>query len=1058
VTPRYAPSRSSRVARLFGRIEGGALLGAIGLLSLSAWGADLPLPDLTWRLVGPFRAGWATVGAGIPDQPDTFFFGGAGGGIWKSTNAGRTWAPISDGAGIVSVGAMAIAASDPKIIYVGSGQTHPRYDIAAGDGMYRSSDGGATWQHLGLREVRHIGRIVVDPRNANIVTVAAMGALFGGSQHRGVYRSVDGGKSWTQPLFVDERTGVVDLAADPQRPSIMFAAAWQARDWPWLSYFQPIAGPGSGLYKSVDGGKTWKAHKGEGWPQGALGRITLAVTPYKRKARIYASIDGENVGGIWRSDDDGEHWQRVNEDANKLSGWYFARLLVAHDNPDVVYSGGRGLLRSTDAGKTFVEIKGAPGGDDYHDLWINPKHPERWITATDQGAVVSIDNGKTWSDWYNQPTGQFYHLAADNRFPYSLYSGQQDCGTVAVATRSDYGALSYRDWHPVGGDERDYDIPDPVDPKIVYGSGLGGRISRWDARTGQVANVSPWPIRTYGTRPTSVKYRYTWITPLAVSAKAPHALYVGNQFLWRSLDRGDRWEMISPDLAGARDPAKDCDGQVAVADATACGYGVIFSIAPSPHRNDEIWIGTDNGRVQLTRDGGKHWAEVTPKDLPAWSRINSIDVSPLDPGTAYVVADNHRQDDFQPYAWRTRDYGKTWQAIAANLPRDHFVAVLRADPVKRGLLYAGTDHAVHVSLDDGVHWQPLQQNLPHAWVRDLLVHGNDLAAATQGRAIWVLDDVTPLRQLAADLAQRPAHLFAPATALRVRHNNNVDTPLPPETPLARNPPAGAIIDYWLAGDATTPVKLSILDVAGKLVREFSSDDRPQRRTADRYFAEAWLKDPAPLPASAGMHRFVWDLRYPQPQASSYEYSIAAIFGENTPLLPQGPLVLPGEYTVMLKAAGQELRAPLTVKLDPRLRVSSTALLASLDFSRQAGRGLEEAFLAAGQLEAARKQLEGKAAAADWLARSDPLAKKKEGRESDFKTISEAIAALETDVEAVDAAPTAAQRLALTQYTAELRKSAALWATLREEATKQFGVRLPNADEIESRAEGSKERP
>ncbi|MBL6749845.1 MAG: hypothetical protein ISP90_04950, partial [Nevskia sp.] len=768
------------------------------LLPLLAQGqsaAPVPLPDLSWRLLGPFRAGWSTVATGIPDRPDTFLFGAAGGGVWMTRNAGLSWQPVSDAAGIESVGALAIAPANADVIYAGGGQPEPRYDIAAGGGMYRSADGGKTWQHLGLEAVRHIGAIVVDAQDPDTVTVAAPGHLFGPDRNRGIYRSQDGGKTWAQVLYIDEQTGVVDLAADPAHPQTLFAAAWHARNWPWLSYFEPIAGDSSGLYKSQDGGRTWARLNGAGWPGGALGRIGLAVADTAQGTRVYAAVDSESAGGIWRSDDGGASWQRVNADADTFGNWYFARLTVAPDNPDTVYATGQSIRRSTDGGKTFTEIKGAPGGDDYHSLWINPRHPERWVAASDQGTTVSLDGGASWSDWYNQPTGQFYHLAADQRFPYWIYSGQQDSGTVALASRSDYGALGARDWHPVGGDERDYDIPDPADPQIVYGSGLGGHVSRWDARSGQSSNISPWPVGSYGKRPDTVKYRYTWITPLVATHKPPYSILLGSQVLFQSADRGTHWRTISPDLTGKQEDsargARNCAGSVAVADARACGYGVIYTIAPSPLANDEIWVGTDDGLVQLTRDGGRHWLEVTPPGLPAWARIDSIDPSALAPGTAYAVADNHRQDDFSPHAWRTRDWGKTWQRIDQGLPPDQFLAVLRADPLRPGLLYAGSDRGVYVSLDDGAHWQPLQLNLPAAWVRDLLVHGNDLIAATQGRAIWVLDDVSPLRQLAAAGDDGATRLFAPAPAWRIRADNNRDTPPPPETPLGRNPPAGA---------------------------------------------------------------------------------------------------------------------------------------------------------------------------------------------------------------------------------------------------------------------------
>ncbi|MFI4970067.1 MAG: WD40/YVTN/BNR-like repeat-containing protein, partial [Lysobacterales bacterium] len=638
---------------------------------------DAQLAGLEWRLLGPFRGGWGTMATGIPDQPDTFYFGAAGGGVWKTNDAGATWQSRSDGLDAAPIGAIAIAPSNPNVIYAGSGHPEPRYDIAAGDGLYKSTDGGAHWSHAGLAATRHIGAILVDAKNPDTVLVGALGHIFGPNPERGVFRSIDGGRSWTRTLFVDDSTGVVDLAADPAQPNLVFAAAWTARNWPWLSYFTPIVGAGSAIYKSADGGVTWQRLGGEGWPAGELGRIGLGVTHLGNGAtRIYASIDSADHGGLYRSDDGGGHWQRVN-DAKAVSTWYESRLTVAPDDPDTLYTVGQSIHKSSDAGKTFTIIKGAPGGDDYHHLWINPKNPQRMITASDQGTVVSVDGGRHWSDWYNQPTGQFYHLAADNRFPYWIYSGQQDSGTVGIASRSDYGAISFRDWHPVGGDERDYDLPDPDDANIVYGSGLGGRISRWDSRTGEVQNVSPWPVSSYGARGTEVKYRYTWFTPIAFSAQAPYALYSGSQVLFRSLDKGRHWDVISPDLTGKRDDAQHCDGDVPVGHASVCGYGVIFSIAPSPHANDEIWIGTDNGRVQLTRDGGRSWNDVTPKSVSDWAKISSLDVSALDAGTAYAAVDNHRQDDFRPRILRTHDYGRTWSAITNGLPDGHFVSVVR---------------------------------------------------------------------------------------------------------------------------------------------------------------------------------------------------------------------------------------------------------------------------------------------------------------------------------------------------------------------------------------------
>ncbi|MGH8042777.1 MAG: WD40/YVTN/BNR-like repeat-containing protein [Rudaea sp.] len=1001
-----------------------------------------PVPDLAqamhWRLVGPFRGGWSTMAAGIPDRPNTFYFGAAGGGVWKTDDAGATWHSLGDRLPASSVGALAVAPSDSNVIYVGTGQVAARYDVAAGNGVYKSTDGGKTWTSAGLAATRHIGAILVDPKNANTVLVGALGHYFGPNAERGVFRSTDAGKTWKRTLFIDADTGVVDLATDPGNADIVYAAAWQVRNYPWLSYFQPNAGPGSGVYKSTDGGQTWKRLSGNGWPTVTLGRIGLATTV---GGRVYAVINAapnsgnvphaaaHDEGGLYRSDHGGAHWQRVSGE-----GWlendYFCRIAVDPSDRDRIYATGQSIRVSDDGGAHWHIFKGAPGGDDYHFVWINPKHPDHLITASDQGTVVSVDGGAHWSDWYNQPTGQFYHLAADNRFPYWIYSGQQDSGTVGIASRSDYGVLSFRDWHPVGGDERDYDVPDPQDANIVYGSGLGGRLSRWDARTGEVQNISPWPQSSYGERPTSVKYRYTWITPIAVSQLPPYPLYQGAQVLFRSLDKGASWQTISPDLSAKNANAKHCDGNLAAAAARACGYGVIFSIGLSPRDNNEIWIGTDDGTIQLTRDGGKHWQNVTPKSIPAWAKVASIDVSATQPGAAYAAIDNHRQDDFRPRALRTHDYGKTWTQIDSGFPANGFVDVVRADPVTVGLLYAGTDSGVFVSYDDGAHWQSLQRNLPTAWVRDLLVHDRDLIAATQGRAIWVLDDLTPLRQY-AKLASNSDVLFDPAVAMRVRGSQNKDTPPPADTPLGENPPDGAIIDYHLVHSAHK-VALQIRDSSGALVRSFASDAPEQWPEAERYFTKSWTQPPQQLSAAAGMHRFVWDLRLPRPRAVHHDYSIAAVFRDGTPIVPEGMLVAPGNYSVTLDVDGKTFTAPLKVEADPRVPLDASALDAALGFSREVNAALDRDYVAYGQVQAASEQL-GKpgdnahnaalhAAVAKYQAAIAPL---QAGDES-LDDIGSVLSAVVADVEGSDRAPTAPQRELVAATSARLQRAQARW--------------------------------
>ncbi len=908
--------------------------------------------------------------------------------------------------------------------------------------------------------------------------MAALGPLFSASPDRGIYRSTDGGRTWSHALAIDDSTGVVDLASDPAHPDVLYAAAWQARLEPWLSYFEPIVGPGSGIYRSRDGGRTWTRLTGGGWPQGPLGRIGLAVADLARGApvpgssrgalRVYATVDSEKSGGVWRSDDGGEHWQRVNDDADTFGNWYFSRLTVDPRDPNTLYAMGQSIRRSRDGGRTWTIVKGAPGGDDYHYLWINPRHPDHWITASDQGAVVTVDDGATWSSWYNQPTGQFYHLAADDRFPYWVYSGQQDSGTVGAASRSDYGSLTFRDWHPVGGDERDYMIPDPDDPLTVYGSGLGGRISRWDGETGQVANVSPWPVSSYGKRPDTVKYRYGWVMPIAITpargelrggAPLRHWLLAGSQVLFGSDDGGDHWAILSPDLTGAQSSAGHCGDPVGVNRAAACGYGVIQSIAPSPRDIDIIWVGTDSGLIQLTRDGGRHWRNVTPPFVAPWAKVSAIDASALDADTAYATIDAHRIGDFRPHILRTHDAGATWREVDAGLPPGEFASVVRADPAQRGLLYAGTAEGVFVSFDDGGHWQSLELDLPQAWVRDLLVHGDDLIAATQGRAIWVLDDVTPLRQLASavsggqsvpTLLREPAHLFTPEVAWRVHPDNNRDTPLPPETPIGRNPPAGVPIDYWLGHGVRGPVSLEIRDAAGALVRRFSSDEKPETVPADRYFDAEWLRPEQRLAATPGMHRFVWNLRRARPRAIRYEYSIRAVFGEDTPTEVEGAFVLPGRYTVELKTSAGAYRAPLTIRLDPRVRTSAADLAALDRFTHELDADLE---LAASvyadrarvhaQLDALARRLQGDRADPQLLGEVVALrdASREQKGERSLGAVSGVLSALDADAEGADRAPTPAQSAAAAQYAAMLHEAAAAWQQLRDSRLPALESRL-----------------
>lgn len=978
--------------------------------------ADRPLPEMSWRLVGPFRAGWATAVAGIDGPPATFYFGGAGGGVWKTADAGRTWRGLMQHERSSAIGALAVAPSDPRRLYAGTGQVDARYDIMAGDGVYRSDDGGESWTRVGLAGSRHVGAILVHPRDADRVLVAVLGHVFGPGAERGVFLTRDGGRQWRCVLTAPDSVGAVDLAWDPLRPEVVYAATWQVRMHPWLDYFMPQGGQGSGIWRSDDGGETWRRLAG-GLPRGRVGRIGLAVSRGSGGRIVYAciqSVAGADTsssrprGGLYRSGDGGQTWQLVNPDGSLANG-YFGRLVVSPSDSARIYLMGRSIRISRDGGRHFEVWRGSPGGDDYHALWIDPSDEQRMIAGSDQGAAVSLNGGTTWSSWYNQPTGQFYHLAADEQFPYHIFSGQQDNGTIEIASRGPYGVIEERDWHPVGGDERDYMVPKPRDPRTVFGSGLGGTVSRFDESTRQSADASAWPLSSYAADPTTVRYRYTWITPLVISPLPPHAMYLGAQVLFLSRDDGRRWDVVSPDLSGKGDAGVPCR-DLSPLEARACGYGVIFSIAPSPLDTAVIWVGTDDGLVQRTADGGTHWQDVTPAGAPPWGIVSSIDLSPLDPGTAYVAIDTHRLDRFSPLAFRTHDAGRTWQPITRGIPGDEFVAVVRCDRRQRGLLYAGTDRSVYVSFDDGDHWQSLTPGLPTSWMRDLLAHQDDLIVATQGRGIWVLDDVSPLRGIAAGATRDPLHLFTPSPATRLRTSENRDTPPPPETPLGQNPPTGAVIDYWLADAASGPVTLTIADGAGREVRRMRSDDPPESLKVDVYYEQGWLGPGRALGTTPGMHRFVWDLRYPRPAARTFRSSIAAVRAGGTPVLPLGPFVLPGTYTVTLSAGGRTQSRPLDVRLDPRVPAEADEMVEQLRLSQAIDAALRHTWAAHDtitQVLRARKGALG--------ALSDSLSTLAGPGGASLTAVADALTQLAISVQAADAAPSQGLQAAFRAY-------------------------------------------
>jgi photosystem II stability/assembly factor-like uncharacterized protein len=853
--------------------------------------------DLQWRLIGPFRGGRAVAVTGVPGQPEHFYFGSVNGGVWETRDTGRTWQPIFDDQPIGSIGAIAVAPSNPNVLYVGSGESDMRSDIAQGNGMYRSSDGGKTWSAIGLADSQQIARIRVHPSDPELVYVAALGHPYGPNAERGLFRSHDGGKSWQRILSRngDSDTGAVDFAFEPGNPRVIYAALWQTRRPPW-SVYPPSNGPGSGLFKSTDGGDTWTEIRGHGFPE-KPGRIGLAVAP-SQPQRVYAIVDAPD-GGMYRSDDGGANWTRTSSDARVWSrGWYFGEIAVEPNDPDTVYSCNVNVFRSTDGGRIFVPMKGAPGGDDYHALWIDPQNPARRILGVDQGVVISVNGGKTWSSWYNQPTAQLYHVSTDNSFPYRVYGAQQDSGAASLPSRTNtidgITLMSFRET-TVGG-ESDNIAPDPKDPDIIY----GGRVDRLDLRTQQTRSIDPALAHPDNDR-------RTWTLPLIFSPRDPRVLYFANQHLYRTDDGGERWTIISPDLT-REDPGTPSNLDPATAalhQQTGPRRGVIYTIAPSRTADRDLWVGTDDGLIWRSRDEGAHWQNVTPAGLAAWSKVGSIDASHFDSETAYAAVDRHRLDDFHPYIYRTHDGGKSWQLIVSGIPLHHAVNVVREDPVRKGLLYAGTERGIFVSFDDGDQWQPLQKNLPVTSVRDIDVHGNDVVIATHGRSFWIMDDVTPLRQTVTG----SAYLFAPATAVRERPAGFTGTPMPKDEPLAPSPPFGAYIDYVLDTTVSTSVTLEIFDAQNTLVRRYSSAEPPPTvDLAKTREAPEWFATPASLQPTPGMHRFVWPIRR---EGTRGNWS-------------NGIWAPPGDYRVVLTVDGKRLEQPLHIIPDPRVKLPQSA--------------------------------------------------------------------------------------------------------------------------------------
>ena len=879
---------------------------------------------LHWRNIGPHRGGRTRAISGVPSQPNVFYMAPVNGGVFRSDDYGRTWNPIFDDQPTASVGALAVAVSAPNIIYVGSGEGLHRPDLSIGNGIYKSIDGGKTWTHLGLRDGQQIAQIAVDSRDPDHLLVAVAGHPYGPNEERGIFLSTDGGKSFAKTLSKDENTGGNDVQFDPANPQVAYASLWEAREGPWEN--GEWNGTGGGIFKTTDGGRTWR-QLGGGLPNEIV-QAQLAIAPSDPQ-KLFASVALPKAVKLYRSDDGGENWRQATEDtrpAGRIGGGDLPVVRFDPKDPKVVYAASVVCWKSTDGGQSWEGWRGAPGGDDYQNIWINPNDSKIILLASDQGAIVTVNTGQTWSSWYNQSTAQLYHVSADNAFPYRLYSGQQESGSVGIASRGPSGAITFRDWHPVAAEEYGYVTADPLDPEIVY----GGKLTRYDRRTHQAQEILPKPFR-------SDDFRIIRTEPILFSPLDPRLLFFAANTLWQSRDGGRNWNQVSPDLSRKAFEVPASVGEFRNRPtAQPRQRGVIYTVAPSPLDQNRIWAGTDDGLIHLTTDGGQHWIDVTPPQIGPWWKVSLMDASHFDAPTAYAAVNTIRLDDLRPHIYRTTDAGKTWQEIVQGIPADENVNVVREDAQRRGLLFAGTERGVYVSFDDGAHWQSLRLNLPATSVRDLTVKDDDLAIATHGRGFWILDNITPLRQIQPNEIRSSSfktQLFKPQTALRVRWSTNTDTPLPPDEPAGENPPEGAMIDYSLGEDATGPVTLEIKDEKGNLVRRYASTDPMPSPDPKLKIPRYWVRPPQALAATPGMHRFLWDLHGTPLPGAAAEYPMTAVAHETAPR-PTAPWVVPGRYSVTLTSGGRTLTQPLAVKLDPRVKASAADLARQFELSQK----------------------------------------------------------------------------------------------------------------------------
>jgi photosystem II stability/assembly factor-like uncharacterized protein len=1020
---------------------------------------------LRWRNVGPYRGGRTRAICGVPSQPNVFYMAPVNGGVFKSIDYGRTWQPIFDDQPTASIGAIAVSISNPNVVYVGSGEGLHRPDLSVGDGIYKSTDAGKTWTHLGLRDGQQIAQLAVDPKNPDRVLVAVAGHPYGPNEERGVYRSLNGGKTFEKVLYRDENVGASDVQIDPSNSQIVYAGLWESREGPWEDGV--FNGDGGGIFKSTDGGTTWRQLT-KGLP-GNIVQANIAVAPSAPKT-LFAAVRTKTIAKLYSSDDAGETWRGTTDDHRPGLGIGGGDLPVVRfdpKNPQIVYSASIVCWKSTDGGKTWEGWRGAPGGDDYQNIWINPNNPDIILLGSDQGAIVTVNGGKSWSSWYNQPTAQLYHVSADNSFPYRLYSGQQESGSVGIKSRGDEGEITFRDWKPVAAEEYGYVVADPLDPEII----IGGKLTRFDRRTGQAQNILPVPVQTED-------FRMLRTEPVVFSPLDSHLLFFAGNTLWQTRDRGNHWEKISPDLSRPNYEAPASIG-IYKDDATKQAHrrGVIYTVAPSPLDANRIWCGTDDGLIHLTTDAGKTWTNVTPPNISAWQKISLIEAGHFDPNTAYAAVNTLRVDDLHPHIFATHDSGKTWTEIVNGIQAGQIVNAVREDPERKGLLFAGGEKGVYISFDDGANWESLRLNLPASSVRDLIIKNDDLIVATHGRGFWILDNITPVRQCSRGTAgdasrseaataidRQQTTLFKPQTALRVRANLNTDTPLPPDEPAGENPPDGAMMDYFLSTNARDPVTIEIKDSKGQSVRKYSSADKlvqanPKRLKIPSY----WIRPQQSVSTKAGMHRFLWDMHYTPVPGVEPEFPISATY-RNTAPAATSPWVAQGDYTVTMTVDGKTFSQPLTVAMDPRVKTSAADLREQFDLSWKLYQlrlklapigknfdNLAEQLTKLKARAAERPDITQKLEAfAQTLMKFGPPHPRPGAPPSLF--VLESTTRLFNDIEGADAAPTAAVKAAVADLDAEVGPMMDGWQKLLESDLPALNQQLKQAGFPEIRTE------